>query len=113
MGTHQILHHAHPLAAQFCHQTINIHKIMITDVLNEVVQSNKHACPAHTSTEEQIENILMSVALPHVQPINRGACGYLQWTAMVVFSCLCTRTAFTNLMKVLQDSGTPCSGQDV
>lgn len=54
--THQILYHTHPLAAQLCHQAVNIHKIMISNVLNEVVKSNKHTCPAHTGTEGQQEN---------------------------------------------------------
>lgn len=29
---------------------------MISDVLNEVVESNKHTCPAHTGAERQQEN---------------------------------------------------------
>lgn len=134
MQTHQILHHTHPLAAQFCHQTVNIHKIMITDVLNEVVQSDEHTRPTHASTEERGEEWLYCVLLdftctksvfPLIELDKISArelfscyfsyfpVGYLQWTAMVVFSCLCARTAFTNLMNVLQDSGTPCSGHDV
>lgn len=55
MQTHQILHHAHPLTAQFCHQAVNIHKIVITGVLNEVVQGDEHARPAHAGTEERGE----------------------------------------------------------
>lgn len=35
--THQILHHTHPLAAQLGHQAIDIHKVVISDVLDEVV----------------------------------------------------------------------------
>lgn len=71
MQTHQILHHAHALAAQFCHQTINIHKIMITDVLNEVVQSDEHPRPAHASTDRG-EHITLSAALLHVHQIKSG-----------------------------------------
>lgn len=56
MWTHQILHHAHPLTAQFSHQPVDVHKVVISDVLNEVVESNKHACSAHTSTEDQRES---------------------------------------------------------
>lgn len=41
---------------------------MITDVLNEVVQSNEHARPAHTGAAEQIENLVMSAAWLHVHP---------------------------------------------
>lgn len=51
MPTHQILHRAHPLAAQLRHQTVDVHKIVITDVLNEVVQRDEHARPAHAGTE--------------------------------------------------------------
>lgn len=134
MQTHQILHHAHSLAAQFCHQTVNIHKIMITDVLNEMVQSDEHTCPPHAGTEEKgkgrlycllwcstcTKSVFLLTELDKISGHELFSCyfsyfpvGYLQWTAMVVFSCLCARTAFTNLMNVLQDSGTPCSGQDV
>lgn len=63
MQTHQILHHAHPLAAQFCHQTVDIHKIMITDVLDEVVQGDEDARPAHAGTEERGEERLFCLLL--------------------------------------------------
>jgi len=53
MSTHQILYHTHPLTAKFSHQAVNIHKVVISDVLNEVVESNKYTSSAHTSTEEQ------------------------------------------------------------
>lgn len=132
MPTHQILHRAHPLAAQLRHQTVDIHKVVITDVLNEVVQRDEHARPAHAGTEgEGRGEVLVCAARLHVHQICPSpwyswiksvyvnfsvaisALGYLQWTAMVVFSCLWARTALTNLMNVLQDSGTPCSGHDV
>ena len=48
--THQVLHHTHPLAAQFSHQTVHVHEIVVTDVLNEVVKGDKHSGPAYTST---------------------------------------------------------------
>lgn len=55
-GTHQILHHAHPLAAQLCHQAIDVHKVVIPDVLDEVVQGDKHARPAHSSAAGRRDN---------------------------------------------------------
>lgn len=64
MRTNQILYHTHPLAAQFSHQAINIHKVVISDMLDEVVESNKHTCSAHTSTEETVREqhtIILSV----------------------------------------------------
>ncbi|KAA8590163.1 hypothetical protein FQN60_014097 [Etheostoma spectabile] len=106
-------------STQFSHQTINIHKVMISDVLNEVVESNKHTCSAHTSTEEQGQMDFVDET-PFSQQKQKKDLAivyavpqYLQWTTMVVLSCLWARTALTNLMRVLQDSGTPCSGHDV
>jgi hypothetical protein len=46
------LHHTHPLAAQFSHQTVNIHEIVVTDMLNEVVKGNKHSGAAYTGTRD-------------------------------------------------------------
>lgn len=54
---HQILHHAHPLTAQLRHQPINIYKVVISDVLNEVVQSNKNSSSPHTRTKKQEKKI--------------------------------------------------------
>lgn len=50
--THQILYHTHPLTAELRHEAIDIHKVVISDVLNNVVQSDKHACSSHTGAEE-------------------------------------------------------------
>lgn len=56
---------------------------MITDVLNEVVQSNEHACPAHTGAEEQVENLVIVCCMTACAPTyseSVGTCnGPLWW----------------------------------
>lgn len=69
MHTNQILYHTHPLTAQFSHQAVNIHKVVISDMLNEVVEGNKHTCSAHTSTEETArERHTIIPSAPPLQP---------------------------------------------
>lgn len=48
--SHQVLHHAHPLAPELGDQAVDVHEVVVAHVLDQVIQRHEHARPAHART---------------------------------------------------------------
>lgn len=50
--SHLCLHHQRPMHTQVVHNPVNVHSVLILDLIDESVDGNEGACPANPSTRE-------------------------------------------------------------